>query len=363
MLPLEEIVSALYYVLGAVAKMNAAMWRYRINFLPINLLAIGLMAFGGVTTATNAIESLHNASTPLSMSVTQIHDAARLAQNYVSVTGMDYPIALYEFGSEGGDKDKIATVEKSWTPLIDRESQRMLLVQRRGKISGGDPHEATVTGMLRALEPDVRTKLAAHNDTVQGIPVETRYMLVAGDQPANSMSSALISAVLFTVVALFVLAMANRDTIFQRADLGTPVAKMKSADSIRVSGTGTFVLEQQGGKFVEKRFVGMPSVLAHTEAGSPALFSNIDASSRFMGVKTADRSGIWRLAVDANSVRETQTGYLYWGTARRPAYRFTYTTRGAKRRAVVTADNLETLGAAVALLTTAPPAQRAAPAT
>src|SRR5262245_1101158 len=205
--------STLYYVLGAVAKMNARMWRYRINFMPINVLLIGGLAFGGFTTATNAIESLHNAKTPISVSVPQIHVAPRLAQNYVSVSGLDFPIALYEFGNKS-DNGEMTTVDKSWTPLLDSVTGRVLLVQRQGKMSGGEPRQATVTGMLRELETDIRGRLAARHDTIQGLPVEyeSRYMLIAGEHPADSMSSALISVLLFAVVALFVIASANRNT-------------------------------------------------------------------------------------------------------------------------------------------------------
>jgi hypothetical protein len=347
--------SAFYHVLGAVAKMNATMWRNRINFVPINVLLIGIMTLVGFGTVTDAIESLHNASAPLSVSVGQIHDDPRLVQNYVSVTGVDFPIALFEYGSKG-------SVDKSWTPLLDPASRRILLVQRSGRPAGGDPHESTLTGMLRELDADVRTSLASQNDTVQGAPVETRYMLVAGEQPANPMTSALISVLLFGVVALFLLATVNSNTIFQKANLGSPVSKLKSVESLAVGGTGTFAFEQSG-EVVERQFIDMPSVLAHLENGNPALFSNIDASSRFMGFTTSDRSGIWSLAIDAGSVHDAQAGFLYWGTTRRPAYRFAYrTARGAKRRAIITADDVQALGAAVALLA-AMPASRGAPAT
>ena len=347
--------SAFYHVLGAVAKLNASMWRYRINFLPINVLAIAIMIFAGYGTASDAIESMHNASAPVAVSVAQIHMDSRLAQNYVSITGMDFPLALYEYGDKSSS-GKITTVEKSWTPLFDSTSQRFLLVQRAGKVAEGDPHLATVTGMLRPMEPDVRTSLAAQNDTIQGIPVETRYMLVDGAHPANSLNSALISIVLFAGVALFLLASVNRNTIFHRADFGTPasVPQVKDVDSLNVKATGTYAFEQSG-KVVEKRFVDMPSVLAFLDDGNPALFSNIDASSRFMGVTTSKRSGIWSLAIAAGSVRDAQAGYLYWGTKRRPAYRFSYTTTGgAKRQAIVTAQDVATLGTAVAMLATKP---------
>ena len=352
--------SALYYVLGAVAKLNARMWLYRINFLPINVLLIAGLGFGAFATAGDAVESMHNASTPRKLSVAQI-GAGPVAQNYVAVQGLDVHVALYEYGETNSAGD-VTTVTQSWTPLLDRETQRILLVKHPGKVTEGEPQVATVTGMLRPLAPDLRSKLAARHDTVEGRPVETRYMLVTGEKPANSAQSAVISLVLFAVVALFVFAAVKRNTIFQRAEFGSPVSKLKTVDQLIVRGTGTYGLEQNG-KVTEQRFIEMNSVLALLDNGNPALLSNIDASSRFMGVKTSDRAGIWAVPIHAGSVRDAQAGFVYWGTKRRPAYRFTYTSaRAAKRQAIISADDLTSLSAAVALLTTAPVSQ-GAPAT
>ena len=349
--------SAFYYVLGVVAKMNASMWRFRINFLPINVLLVGALGVWGFSELSSAIEGSHNDTTPLAVSIQQIHDEANPPQNYVAVTGLDVPVALFEFG----DKDasgEITSVERSWAPLVDTASQRMLLVQRSGKTPGGRAHTATITGMLRELPADVRKGLAGHHDTIQGLPVETRYTLAAGEQPADSMTSALTAAVILSIVALFVIATIKRNTIFRRANFGSPVSKVKSVDPLTVGATGTFALEQEG-HTIEKRFVAMPALLAHLDNGNPALFSNIDASSRFMGITTSKRAGVWTLAVDKGSVRALQAGYLYWGAARRPALRFSYTSSGAKRQAVVSTDDTQKLDAAVALLTA--PAAQAAP--
>jgi hypothetical protein len=349
--------SAFYYVLGIVAKLNASMWRYRINFLPINVLVVGAMCIWGFGELDSAMEGAHNEATPLAVSIQQIHDEANPPQRYVSVTGLEVPVALYEFG----DKDasgEISRVERSWAPLVDTASQRILLVQREGKTPGGVAHQATITGMLRELPADVRSGLVARHDTVQGLTVETRYTLVAGEEPANSMTSALTAAVLLSIVALFVIVTVKRNTIFRRADFGAPVSKVKSVDPLTVGATGTFALEQDG-KTIEKRFVAMPALLAHLENGNPALFSNIDASSRFMGITTSKRAGVWTLAVQRGSVQGMRVGHLYWGASRRPALRFSYRSGGVTRQAVISTDDMKLLDAAVALLTTAPAAQSA----
>lgn len=349
--------SAFYYVLGVVAKMNASMWRHRINFLPINVLLVGVLGVWGFGELSSAIEGSHNGTTPLAVSIQQIHDEGNPPQNYVAVTGLAVPAALFEFGDKGANGE-ITSVDRSWSPLVDTTSQRILLVQRSGKTPGGQAHEATITGMLRELPGDVRKGLAADHDSIQGLPVETRYTLVADEQPADSMTSALTAAVVLSIVALFVIVTIKRNTIFRRADFGSPVSKVKSVDPVTVGATGTFSLEQEG-KAIQKRFVAMPALLAHLDNGNPALFSNIDASSRFMGITTTKRAGVWTLAIDAGSVQALQVGYLYWGAARRPALRFSYTSAGVKRKAVISTDDTQLLDTAVALLTTAPAAQAA----
>ena len=349
--------SAFYYVLGIVAKMNASMWRFRINFLPINVLVVGALGLWGFGELSSAIEGSHNDATPLAVSIQQIHDEANPTQNYVAVTGLDVPVALYEFGDKA-ENGQLTRVERSWAPLVDTVSQRILLVQRSGKTPGGRAHQATITGMLREMPADVRKGLAARHDSVEGLSVESRFTLVAGEQPADSMTSALTAAVVLSIAALFLIATVKRNTIFRRADFGSPVSKVKSVDPLTVGATGTFALEQEG-KAIQRRFVAMPALLAHLDNGNPALFSNIDASSRFMGITTSKRAGVWTLAIDTGSVQALQVGYLYWGAARRPALRFSYKSAGAKRQAVISTADTQMLDAAVALLTTAPAAQGA----
>src|SRR4029079_11048972 len=109
----------------------------------------------------------------------------------------------------------------------------------------------------------------------ESFAVERRSPLVAGEEPANSMTSALTAAILLGLVALFVIATIKRNTIFRGANFGAPVAKVKTVDPLKVGATGTFALEQEG-KTIEKRFVAMTALLAHLDNGNPALFSNID---------------------------------------------------------------------------------------
>ena len=138
------------------------------------------------------------------------------------------------------------------------------------------------------------------------------YLFAAGERP-NPVTSGLISALLFGVVALFALATAYRNTIFQRVNFGSPVSRVKTPQSLIVGMTGTFGFDQEG-KSVERRFIDMPAVRAPLENGDPVLASNIDAASRFMGARIL----------------------------------------GAKRRGIITAVDGATRTTAVAMLTTMP---------
>ena len=351
--------SALYYALGFIARLNTGMWRYRLNFIPINVLVIGLMIFGAVAAVRSAIEGASNDRVPLAVTVAQIRDEANPTRTYISVSGLEIPDAVYEYGEKASNGD-ITRIEKSWTPLVDRESQRILLVQRAGKAPAGEPRQTTVAGMLRELDDDVRKGLAEHGNAIQGVPVETRYALVDGDTPANSETSAIIAIFLLVTLVLFAIATASRNTVFQRTDFGSPVLKIKSVGPVHVGGTATFALRKNE-KIIQKHFIEMPSVLTHTDSGQPVLLSNIDASSHFMGITTSERSGIWTVMMENGSVRDPQMGYLYWGTSRRPALRFTYTSAEANavRSAIITATEVQMLDTAVAMLTAMPGSQPA----
>src|SRR6476646_6083130 len=93
--------SALYYALGIVAKMNASMWRFRINFMPINVLLVGALGFWGFAELNSAIEGTHNDATPVAVTIQQIHDEANPPQNYVSVVAVPLKTKINEFGDKG----------------------------------------------------------------------------------------------------------------------------------------------------------------------------------------------------------------------------------------------------------------------
>jgi hypothetical protein len=98
------------YVLGFVARLNASLWRHRINFVPLNLPAIALLGGFGFAALNSAIEGARNDPTPLKVTIAQIGGEPNPLQSYVSVTGVDFPVAIYQYGekSSSGTVTKIA---------------------------------------------------------------------------------------------------------------------------------------------------------------------------------------------------------------------------------------------------------------
>jgi hypothetical protein len=336
----------LNHFLGAVAKANLALWRYRINFVPLNVpIILGLGALGVASWSATA-EALRNSEAPLQVSLEQIR-ATPIAQNYVSVSGLAIPEAVYEYGDTAANGE-LTSVDRSWFPLVDGDSRRVLLVQREGKLPGGQPREETVIGMLRDLTTNVQASLAADGYQLEGFPVETRYMLVDGERPGSPWLYGIATGLIVFTLVCVAIATGLRNTIFQRSDRirGMPI-NMDPNQSALVNATGRFVLDAKTGQ----RFVDMPATLGGRD-GSTILTSNIDASSRFMGFVTSKRSGIWTVSGKPRSIADGEFGYQYFGLGRRHAFRFSYAdpTDGKRRTAIVAANDISLLDHAAAVL-------------
>src|SRR5262249_25039703 len=128
------------------------------------------------------------------------------------------------------------------------------------------------------MDTGVRQSLALQKNAIEGVPVETRYMLVANERPGDSKIDGVTTAILFGLVGLFAVATIMRNTIFQPTGRLPKTPARSGGESRRVFGTGTFVLDQSGNR-IRKRFISMPAVLARLEGGHLGLYANIDASS------------------------------------------------------------------------------------
>lgn len=84
--------------------------------------------------------------------------------------------------------------------------------------------------------------------------------------------------------------------------------------------TGDFLLDGKSGQ----RFLDVPAGYGSLEMGELVFASNIDASSRFMGLTTSSRKGMWTVIFQNGSARVLDHGLLYAGLKARPALRVDY---------------------------------------
>ena len=293
--------SALYYVLGLVARINAGLWRHRVNFVPMNVLLLAILGFAGLASLQSALSGLRNGTVAFRTSAAEIHDSPDIIQSYVTVAGSESPLDVLESGNKGGGEVH-STPENSWSALLDRASQRALLVRRPGKVAGGAAIEVKVTGMLRPMDVEARRFLATLRDSVEGFPVETRYMLVVNEVPVDTRNSILEATAFFVVIALFGIASVKGNAIFQPTGRSPRATGKADEGGLRVVATASFTFDQVG-RPVDKRFNSIPAILGPQDDGNLGLQSNVDASNRFMGFTTNDRSGIWSVSIEAGSVQ------------------------------------------------------------
>jgi hypothetical protein len=333
--------------LGAIAKVNSVLWRYRINFIPLNVLLIFALGLINVDLWCAAIDAVRNSETPLEISLEQIWTNHQIIQNYVRVSGVAVPIAVYEYGAKGNN-ETITRVDKSWFPLVDLENTRALLIQRAGTAPQGEPHLAAITGMLRPVDYKVRNRLAANGDQIEGVPIETRYMLVEDDHPGNPWASCLGAIFVFLIFGCVGIVSLKRNIVFQSSSrIIKSLAKIDQAASLHVRATGRFVLDAQ----TSQRFIEAPAMLTVVN-GFPVVVSKIDASRRFMGMTTRERAGVWSMAFQPGTARDVEFGFLFFGLSRLPAFKVRYTDPAdhAYRSAVISVAETNRLEVAAAIV-------------
>jgi len=230
---------------------------------------------------------------------------------------------------------------------VDAGSSRVILVKQTGNLTPGSAHEVTVTGMLRGMSFDPRHRVQDVGGRIQGLPVETRYELAAGERPGEPLAAVALGVLAGLLFVACCLVKFQRDAIFQgggsfAAPLGgTPL------HPVLVRTTGRFSFDTK----TARRFADIPAILT-LENGRPVLQSKIDTSRRFMGISGGQQVGIWSIPVTPGSLAQGRFGFAYFGFARRYAFRFYYVDArdGKLRRAMVASDEPRDLVMAAAIM-------------
>ena len=314
-----QLTDPIYRALGIVASVNRRLWLIRVNFIPLNVALMVVLAAGVVAGYDQLTDAASNDERPVPQTLAVLLSSGTPVQSYVQVQGTLFADAPLQYGTEGKDGE-LKTVERSWAPLFDAGTGNALMVELAPGRGGSEPADVAITGMLRPLPSHLHTHLAETNFKHRGVTVESRFMLVEGEQPAALASGALIGAGCALLLLGFAAAMFCRNVVFraEAASAGNPLASLPSDEPLLVSGR-LFLNDK-----VSQHFANMPAAVGTLDTGETAIVSNIDASSRFMGVKTQDRAGLWTMTFRPGTVHDAQTGHVFDGMRKRRALRFRY---------------------------------------
>ncbi len=344
--------SFVYRFLGIVARVNQTLNRYRVNFIP---LSFGLTLFLGVAflgSLFSARAGLEFNPKPAVRTVAEAIQHKNDKSGYVTVKGaLDSETGFQE---SSVDKNSNKTLSVTYyDAILDTKERAVLFVKRAGgenevnkeskKSTGGanpdseqKPVPTQITGMLTSAGSDVQTELRKFATSSKGDPitVETEYILEEGEKPVDPVITLVWMGISGPLFLAFILTWVWHYVVFEKA--GEQSATVNIATSVPEQGidlrvSGRFSLD---GK-TTKRFLNVPSFIAPLETGEMALLSNIDASTRFMGITTGKQAGIWAIVLAQNGLHGMELGNLYDGTAVRPAIRIRFQAGSGSETAVL----------------------------
>lgn len=312
----------LYRLLGIAARIGERLSHTRVNLVPFNWAVMFILGVVFATGLNGIRDAAVNGQTPRAVSLNELLDHKDVDHNYVKVSGLVFPKARIVRRSK-----KSGSVSQTWVPIVPPGSDRALLVKVASDgsaVGDGEPHAATLVGMLVPMSTDLQKKL---NDEIAGLPagdvpkIDTTYELVENRHPGSPLLWTAMAVLGGGALALMLATFAMKYVVFRR----TPgVALENAANPPAFSGdlrvTGKFILDPKN----QKRFLNVPAGLARLDGGQIALVSNIDASDRFMGFTTQKRAGMWAIVFPPLAPGDVEAGELYCGLAAYPSLRIRY---------------------------------------
>lgn len=156
------------------------------------------------------------------------------------------------------------------------------------------------------------------------------------------------------VSVLFLISTLKRDTFFriEPASASAPAtSSQKELFDTPFGFTGRLRLHEKEAQ----RFINVPAYATHLESGSLAFVSRIDASTRYSGVVTKSKVGLW-LSVPRFESPSIESGTLFYGKTPLPALRLQFSegadARKPRVKAILTFDTPEHRDAMRAFLLT-----------
>ncbi|MBZ0153075.1 MAG: hypothetical protein K8J09_16250 [Planctomycetes bacterium] len=341
----------LYRVMGLAAAIGDRTSRFSINFIKLNWVLMIAVGVGLFTTSNELRYALTNDRLPRSIGVKDAVTHLDVDKNFVTVHGDLIREAVFTHTTTRRGSSR---TDASYYALLDDQHERALLVRTSGTTRPGTATGTVdLTGMLMPIEGSLQKELARTGGDIGGVAFDTAYVLEWGRRPGDPMLWSIAAAVLAVVFLAMLTTWRRRYVVFGKVD--RPLSdiaptEVPADEVVPVRGSGVFRLGQH-----TRRFTNMGAVLVDAE-GTPVLCANVDASSRFMGVKTTDRRGIWTIELPSAGLRSLDVGHQYYGFRRRPALRVHHADGNREATTVMSCDDLAALRTLADRLTSPAPA-------
>jgi len=177
-------------------------------FVRANAIVVVLLAMVAAFSWSVSWDAIRSTTEPEATSLDRILAPTAVANPHVEVNGVVFPRSHVAY-TLGADKTPLFV----YVAMRHEPSSRVLLVRYPGDLGHGEPRELIVQGMLQPFDTQVARKLGADGWKVDGMPVEPRYVLVAGARPFPLWLSAPIATLLaITLLVEMVLSRTRKPT-------------------------------------------------------------------------------------------------------------------------------------------------------
>lgn len=158
---------------------------HAIRILPFvrgDLIVTILAAMIAAVAGSGWLEALRSSRDPQTIPLSRIFAGEPISNPHVETTGLLFPEAHLEYPHERVRGAR--PVEFSYVAMIDdAKPDRVLLVRFSGDLGHGAPRHATLSGLLEPPDAPLARQLRSIGGRLGGLPVEDRYVLVAGMRP------------------------------------------------------------------------------------------------------------------------------------------------------------------------------------
>jgi hypothetical protein len=156
-----------------------------------DLLVFLLLILLAAASLATLRDTLRSTRKPEPVSLARLLGPGPIANPHVETSGRLVPRVHLDEPAPGRTPKPVTS---SYLALIDAEApEKLLLVRYPGDLGHGEPRRVAVAGMLQPPDRALARRLDAANWTIAGLPVERRYILMAGLEPGSAWMFAVAS--------------------------------------------------------------------------------------------------------------------------------------------------------------------------